>query len=93
MGRSAPWRPGRVLNVGTISLTVSTIDLVQRNRSRSPFWVLLPVPFIGILATVLYAKTVPPPEPPLFVGRLNQDAPTATFSGAAEPVPAPQPAP
>jgi hypothetical protein len=42
------------------------------------------VPVMRTAKTVM-ADLVPPPDPPVFVGRLNPDAPTATFSGAADP--------
>ena len=62
---SGPWGPGQVLTLGGIALTVAVVDLGQRTRGRSPFWLLAPVPVIAIIATVLYAGTVGPGDPPV----------------------------
>lgn len=40
---------------------------------------------VAMPAKTVMAALVPPPDQPMFVGRLNPDAPTATFSGAADP--------
>ena len=62
---SGPWGLGQVLTIGGVSLTVAVVDLGQRRRGGSPFWLLAPVPVIAIIAGVVYAGTVGPGEPPV----------------------------
>ncbi|WP_394822978.1 hypothetical protein [Pendulispora albinea] len=75
---SGPWAPGKVLAIGGTTLTVESVDLDSKQRGRSPFWLLLPVPIVAVIATVIYsrvaasAEAVIPEAPVLF------DAPVAT---------------
>jgi hypothetical protein len=63
---TGPWLPRRVLTIGAATLTVELVELGQRSKTRSPFWLLAPVPVIVLVATVLVARTgveTPPPVP------------------------------
>jgi hypothetical protein len=74
---SGPWAPGQVLTLGGMALTVGVVDLGQKRRGGSPFWLLAPVPVIAVIAGVVYAGTVGPGEPPVPAAPSLFDAPIA----------------
>jgi hypothetical protein len=84
--QSGNWQPGQVLELGGARLTVGVVDLTDRRRPPSPFWLVAPVPFVIFFVTMFVtqarAAVEPPipPAPPLF------DAPVTTC-----PTPAGQP--
>jgi hypothetical protein len=75
---SGAWGSGQVLTIGGVALTVAVVDLGQRRRGTSPFWLLAPVPIIAVIATVVYANTVGPGEPQVPDAPALFDAPIAT---------------
>jgi hypothetical protein len=75
---AGPWAAGRVLSLGATTLTVSTVELGERHRGRSPLWLLAPVPIIGLIATLVYAQTKGPGEPSIPDAPTLFDAPATT---------------
>jgi hypothetical protein len=73
-----PWPTGRVLSIGATRLTVDRIQLGDRRRSRSPFWLLAPVPLVGIVATLVYAQAGTKGDPPVPDAPQLFDPPIAT---------------
>jgi hypothetical protein len=62
---SGPWGPAQILTVGGVALTVAVVDLGQRRRGGSPFWLLAPVPVIGIVVAIVYGAVQGPNEAPV----------------------------
>ena len=59
---SGPWGAGQILTLGGVALTVNVVDLGQKRRGGSPFWLLAPVPVVAIIAGIIYANTTGPGE-------------------------------
>jgi hypothetical protein len=82
---TGPWQKGRVLTIGAATLTVESVELGQKVKTRSPFWLLAPVPFIVLAVTFFFATAAAgappavPDAPKLF------DAPLTTCPTAAGP--------
>ncbi len=74
---SGAWAKGGVLAIGAASLTVEPVNLAQQKKGRSPFWLLAPVPFIAIIATVLLARNDATYTPPIPDAPTLFDAPQA----------------
>lgn len=77
------WPHGSVLTIADVAMTVEPVDLRDNVKRRSPFWALLPVPFIAIAALLARNSTGGeaqiPPAPPLF------DAPIAVCPAPNSP--------
>jgi hypothetical protein len=56
------WPPGSVLTVGTTKVTAGIVDLSDRRRQRSPFWLLLPVPVVALIAVIFLSPPAPRAE-------------------------------
>lgn len=80
---SGPWGKGRVLAIGAASLTVEPINLGQRRNARSPFWLLLPVPFVAIGATIFFARAQDPGPRPIPDAPVLFDAPVSACPAPA----------
>ena len=78
-----------MLTLGGVALTVKVVDLGQKRRGGSPFWLLAIVPTIAILAVVVIGTQFGPPElelppaPPLFDAPVTNCPPTPADSVAA----------
>ena len=75
---TGPWPKGAVLAIGGTTLTVEAVDLDQKRRGRSPFWLLAPVPVVAIIATIIYSRVAASAELPIPEAPTLFDAPVST---------------
>jgi hypothetical protein len=63
--QSGTWGPAQILTIGGVALTVGAVDLGQKRRGGSPFWLLAPVPILGVIAAIVYGAVQGPGDPPV----------------------------
>ncbi|WP_394836806.1 hypothetical protein LVJ94_07845 [Pendulispora rubella] len=72
------WPSGAVLAIHGVTLTVESVDLGQKQRGRSPFWLLVPVPIVAVIASIIYSRVAASAELPIPDAPGLFDAPVAT---------------